>query len=187
MEIECHLHIPKLFLVNLNLFHFIPGYIAAQKDLWVVGDTFVDEVFNTLQELKADASSGKKQMLYLYDYYNVSFKMDEKLSNMNNSLAHIINVVIKNLSTTAPVPRIILIMTDFDILRQIKHFGFGVSQVIGSILDWLINNMECAIAVKTDYVRRKRLGALHSGEPKIIWLKIFDRPADAMLPYMLTA
>ena len=168
MEIECHLHIPKLFLVNLNLFHFIPGYIAAQKDLWVVGETFLDEVFNTLQELKADASSGKKQMLYLYDYYNVSFKIDDKLSNVNNSLSHIINAIIKPLNTTAPVPRIILIMTDFDILRQIKHFGFGVSQVIGSIIDWLIKNIEQAIATKKDYVCRKRPGALHSGEPKIV-------------------
>ena len=43
----------------------------------------------------------------------------------------------------------------------------------------MIHNIENAIDSKREEFRKKKPGALHSGEPKVIWMKIFDHPIDA--------
>ena len=129
--------------VSKICFIIISGYLAAQKDLWIIGDVFVNEMFHILQELKDNTGDNHNHVPYLYDYYNITHHTDDLLAvDKGNSLVRILNAIIEPLNTTAPMPRIMLVMPDFDILRQIKNFGFGVSQVIGTLLNWLINNIE---------------------------------------------
>ena len=43
---------------------------------------------------------------------------------------------------------IILIIPDGDILKAINHFSFGVSTIIGHVLEWIIKNIDSAIESK---------------------------------------
>ena len=74
------------------------------------------------------------------------------------------------------MPRFILVVLDMDILCFINYFGFGVSQIIGKCLNWLIKNIDIIIESRKDDLRHRKPGALHSSEPKLVWMKIFQRP-----------
>ena len=151
--------------------------------MWIAGDTFLNDIWHALPELESSAIEAQKPVPYMYDYYNLTFLAEPQLINMDNSIVRILNTTIKALnSNQLRMPRIILLIPDFNVLHQIKYFGFGVSQVIGSVLNWLIKNVENAISAKKDQIRHKKPGALHSGEPKVIWLKIFERPGQEGAP-----
>ena len=165
------LHFYKLF----NF--FIPGYIAAQRDLWIHGDKFVNDVFHALQAMKSAAKDAQKPVPYVYDYYNITCITECNLSGSENLLVKLVNAVIKTLNANQlHIPRIITIIPDLDILCFINHFAFGVSQIIGQCLTWLVCNIKQAIDAKKDDLRHRKPGALHSSEPKIIWMKIFQCP-----------
>ena len=46
--------------------------IAALKEVWIIGDTFVREVFPTMQSLKTQAAAAKDTKPYLYEYFNLT-------------------------------------------------------------------------------------------------------------------
>ena len=153
--------------------------MAAQKDLWIVGDKFVSDVFHTLPKLRNALREAHRQIPYIYEYYNITCFTQNPVAVNDNTVACILNSVMKALNDNTKIPRIILIIPDYDILRYIGFFGFGESHVIGSTLNWLICNVENTIDSKREEFRKKKPGALHNSEPKVIWMKIFDRPIDA--------
>ena len=91
-------------------------------------------------------------------------------------LSCMLNATIRALNSHKNLPCFLICMPDMDILRFINHFGFGISQIIGSSLNWLIKNMEQALDAKKDELRHRRPGALISREPKIIWEAIPHQP-----------
>ena len=68
-----------------------------------------------------------------------------------------------------------MFLPDWDILKFLDHFTYGVSTVCGKSLNWLLGAIEKAIEARKDSLRRKCPGAVNSNEPKLIWVKAINR------------
>ena len=62
----------------------IAGEVKAFKDLWIIGDQFVNEVFHALQELQQSAKINKKRGPFIYDEFNVRCFTSNPLSPVKN-------------------------------------------------------------------------------------------------------
>ena len=133
--------------------------VKVVKDCWMVGDAFLYDIFDTMQRMKEDGKDKAQLMPYIYDFYNVSFIME-------------------TLNEETSLPRFILVIPDWDILKYIDHFTFGISLIAGKCLNWIINNMERAIEAKKEDLRRRKPGAVSPNEPKIVWVKMVGRFSD---------
>ena len=149
--------------------------IQAEKDMWLIGASFLQEVYSTLADMKTQASNQKQPMPYIFEYYNVSSYTQHPFTAPKNVLLQMTNELVKGLNEHVRLPRMIVVIPDWDILRFIDHFAYGVSTVTGICLHWVINNMEHYIEARKDELRRKKLGAVTPNEPKIIWVMMFNR------------
>ena len=158
-------------------FHFFfPGYIPAQKDIWIIGSKFLQDTYDDLHKLKEKAADNKSPMPYMYDFYNVIFHKENITSLNENVLLHYINAITHGLNNEKKLPRIILIIPDGDILQFINHFNFGISYILGSLLSWLINQIDTAIDCKKSEFRKEQPSIISSNEPKVISVKIHNHP-----------
>ena len=156
-------------------FIFVPDNIAAQKDVWFLGDRALLDLFYVLPSMRREAKLKKSDPPYLYDQYNISaFTMgNSQISNFfTRILSSIVEVVNKN-----RLPRMIVSVIDMDMTLSIDRFNKpGVSNLIGKGVSWLTHTLEQLIETKKEDIYNIRQGALVSGEPKLVWLRAFWRP-----------
>ena len=86
------------------------------NDLWVIGDRFIHDIFYALGKLKTQASMKQKELPYMYNYFNISCFTSNPKSFERNTLARIVNCLVKALNDTVKLPRLILVVPDEDIL-----------------------------------------------------------------------
>ena len=174
MEVECSFYIPVIILIS--------GAIKAIKDCWLIGDSFLQDVYKTFMDMKTDAKDGKCPMPYLYEYYNISYFVENPLSGKYNTLSNLSNSIVRGLNTKTKaevdyqLPRFIIMLPEDDILKFINFFMYGVSTITGRCLNWLINEVDRSIEARNDELRRKRAGTVTPNEPKFIWITMMDRP-----------
>ena len=158
------------------LLSVIAGYIAAQNDVWLCGDEFLNNLFPILQELCDSAKDAHEPIPYLYQYYNITRITEEKMSTNKTFLSRVINSITRGLQNQPKLPRYIIMLIDADLVQFVNHFGFSISHILGSCLEWLMKNLDCVISSKKDTLCRRQPGAIKSGEPKIIWVTMAYRP-----------
>ena len=98
---------------------------------------------------------------------------------IKNVLARIFNSLVEGLNRNKgndPLPRLLVVIPDADILKFINHYTYGVSAITGRCLNWLITNMDRVIEAKKEQLQKKKAGAVAANEPKIIWVKMLDTP-----------
>ena len=112
----------------------------------------------------------------MYQFFNVRCYTTNSLSELKNILARLVNALTKVLNEASVLPRIILIIPDDDIVNNINYFRFGADFVLRPVLQWIVNNIERAVQCKKMELVNILPGAVASGEPKIIWLQMMDKP-----------
>ena len=100
------------------------------------------------------------------------------MSDMRSIPGRILNALILGLNENKRLPRVLLMVPDHDILEYIDFFQPGKSHVIGSTLEWLINNVDRVITCKKEDLRHAHPGAIAAAESKIIWVKMFTRECN---------
>ena len=160
------------------MFNYISGRVDALRDLWLVGDTFLYENFSTLVELKSEAHIKKIAKPYVYNHFNVTGYVANPLSDISSVLARILNALILRLNDTKRLPRLLTVIPDCDILDYIDFYTSGKSHVIGTTIEWLVNNIDRAITCKKEDLKHIRPGAVAANEPKVIWVKMLARSAN---------
>ena len=129
-------------------------------------------------ELKSEAHIKKIAKPFMYDQFNVTGYMPNPLSDINSVLARILNALVMGINDSKHLPRILIITPDRDILKYIDFFGSGKSHVIGSTVEWLVNNINRAIMCKKEDLKHHKSGAVVANEPKIIWIKMIARSVN---------
>ena len=98
-------------------------------------------------------------------------------SLISNVLTRVINSLMEGVNKHR-LPRFIIMLLDRDILMGIKAENRpGVSKKIGSCISWLTKQIELIINIKKEEIFNKRMGALQPDEPKVIWIKMMERPS----------
>ena len=155
--------------------NFFTGEVKAVNDCWIIGDVALHKIFYSLQKLKRLAILNKKQLQYLYDYYNVSCFTSNPKSVLTNTLARMVNSSVKALNDSVKIPRLILVIPDDDLLSYVFDNIENMEEYSRQAITWVTNQMKRAIEAKCDELQRKKPGAIISDEPKIIWLEMINR------------
>ena len=131
-----------------------------------------------------------KEELFIYQEYNVRCFTSNPKSTTKSVPARMVNCLIKALNdmneieldandnpkdNTKFLPRIIVIVPDWDIMKYLDHDSFGVEEVFGEPLTWMVEKMIEAIEDKKKAMYKLRPGSLTPGEPKFIWIKAIRR------------
>ena len=147
------------------------------KDVWVIRDHFLLEVYGELSRMKSDAIMTKRAPPYLHKMYNVQFFTANPLSEVKNIMTRLVNSLVKALNDAKYLPRIILVVLDDDILHQIGKLKVGTDAIIilEKAINWVMLQMERAITSKKDGLKKKKPGAVVTSKPKVIWVKMLKR------------
>ena len=144
------------------------------NDLWIIGERFVEEIYNTFTGMKIEAQSSRMPIPYTFDNYNVSCHFASSTSLITDVLARYVNAVITALNETNKLPRVIIFIPDMDLIDFIDFNDAGTRFVFGEAINWIISQILRAIESKKDHLRI-RVGPVTAGEPKIIWIKAISR------------
>ena len=126
--------------------------------------------------MKRQSEVTGKSAPYLYEYYNVVCATPHNGTNIRNALARILNSIVELLNNRAQIPRMIIVIPDWDLVRNMNHFDSGATYMAERSMHWICNEIDKIFEIcKDEYMHRKK-GALIAGEPKIIWVKMLYRP-----------
>ena len=153
---------------------FITETIRAQRNAWLVGDEFLRKNYHAYPALRAEAVVNNRPAPYVFSNYNVStFTSAEKL--LRNPMTRMLNCFIEALNKYHVLPRFIIIIPDWDIVKFIDYSRYGISKMLGMCLEWLVGEFEKALSIKKEDMRQVRPGSVVSLEPKFIWVKMIER------------
>ena len=78
------------------------------------------------------------------------------------------------------LPKIIVVIPNADLLKfVVEQDSDNVKHAIKSAINWIMVNMLRAIDTKCEWLQRKKPGAVTSGEPKIVWIKMMGKGKNA--------
>ena len=98
-----------------------------------------------------------------------------------NPLIYTINGFTDILNAQELLPRILLVVFNWDLVRYLNYFEFGVSKDIGKLLKYVIREIEKCIQIRRDDIASKKAGGIIPTEPKVIYIKMIQRPYPSCL------
>ena len=86
-----------------------------------------------------------------------------------------VNAFIKALNDVKKLPRIVVFVPDWDLVKFINFYKPGAKDLFATILDWIMRNVDRAVQSKRDSLHHHKPGSVVESEPKIIWSKMIER------------
>ena len=112
MEIRICLHLFENLMISFYIafsFFVAGGPVKPLKDIWLVGDQFLEEIFYILHDLKMNSkSTSHSDMPYLYDYYNVKNYYSNPLCLTSDMPGRLVNKFVSAMMENTYLPCIIL-------------------------------------------------------------------------------
>ena len=100
--------------------------IKANKDLWLVGDTFLRDVWPAILGTNTKVTAQKTSKLYIFDNYNIVPCFSGRTTFTRSILVHLHNQIISTLNDQEMLPKFIVVLPDKDIIEAVKQAGFGL-------------------------------------------------------------
>ena len=100
---------------NKNGIFIIAGEVKALNNIWLVGDDFLAEIYHILPGIRAEAKANKKDVPYIYEYYNITCITSSPSSSIKTPLVRMTNALIKGLNDFIKLPKYIVVIPDNDI------------------------------------------------------------------------
>ena len=180
-------------MVNLCISYILSGQIRAIKDCWIIEDLFINDIYYALAEANKEKFSSQQKKLHIYNNYNMKCYSSNSLSKAKEAPVRLVNALIhalndhdgKNKKGTASeeeipkfapfLPRFIIMIPDWDIIKHIGHYKYGVTIIAEKVVNWIVKNIERSIEIRHEDLTRIKKGATVSTEPKIVWVTMIDR------------
>ena len=150
--------------------------MQAIEDTWFIGDKFLKGIFPTLQNLKTQAVLKKRTLPYIYEYFNISCYVPNSDMYKANILVRTQNAIIEAFNSRVHLPKYLIVILDKDILESAHTYSLHIRKLLSKWTDWIAKIIEKAIASRRENLFNIRPGAVAGIEPKVIWLKMIDRP-----------
>ena len=149
--------------------------VEAFHDLWVIGDVFLKDTINTLKAFKnASKANRKLSPPYMYQHFNV-LEYHNMTSSALKGIACQLNLLIEALNERPHLPKYIVVVHDRDIINETKCFRFGASYVLGSVIYYLIKQMNILLECQKFDLIDKKPGAACIELLTIIWTHMLKR------------
>ena len=119
-----------------------------------------------------------KSQLFIYDHFNVKPYYPSQMPAIRNPFARIFNQLVKALNGEECLPKIIVMLPEKVLIEYINFFGFGISSILDSTIGWLVTQCNRIINTRFQKLAEFQLGCVCEGEPRLIWIKIINSPAN---------
>ena len=118
----------------------------------------------------------KKAPPYMYEFFN-TFGFITCIG-AKNVLTRILNAIIEGFNRCVKLPRYIFIILDKNLIEAavFYKYDYGVKKMLERWMRWLSRTLDRYIETRKQDLISKRPGAVSAHEPKIIWIKMIDRP-----------
>ena len=145
------------------------------RDVWIAGDSFLISMFSKLQALNSSAVSTNKTRPFIYEMYNVS----AWTGSGKKCITRIVNALVAALNEKTILPKYILMVIDRDIIMDTEKVDRGYWLLIEDQIEWVQKQITKVLTRRREDLKYKRAGSLpDSTEPKVIWIKIINRPYE---------
>ena len=154
--------------------------MPAVMDIWVIGDSFLKDIYSTYQMLEYQGFQNKKAtQFYMSDYYNVKFyeKSGATGVSAHNAVVRIINATLEALNGCQTLPRLLLVIINKDVIESINLFDYGAYRVMAQVINWLTRQIDIMICRKRLQILEKCPdGIFNEYHPAIIYVLMIRRP-----------
>ena len=149
----------------MNLFYLISDTVKAYDRVWILGDDFMSKSYAQYFQ-NAYFDGGK--LSYLKAHYDITGICLSRLEAYGTSLLiKMRNHLVKLLNDQVLPPRAIIIILDDDMIREIKHNKPGISEALGRLFEWLINQYHRII---TSHKERLPTKSRKFKYPHFLWI-----------------
>ena len=87
-----------------------------------------------------------------------------------------INSLIDGINGSMYLPKMVIMLIDMDILKNIAFFGFSMSLVIGKVMGYLVNTVNSLVDDRFQKLRKIKDGVVIDTEPRIVWVSLLTQP-----------
>ena len=161
----------------INSTTLLAGNIKALFDTWILGDSFLKDLSFTYESIKqqAEKNKSKEDKPYLLQYYNVKLLYKQLSQGVHRTVATILNTLIEQFNNIHILPRFLVVIIDKDILTDIDVFDSHAISMLTDDIQWLVGQINAAVTRKKSEIIERRPGAIFTGDPKIIFVRMLRR------------
>ena len=152
------------------------GNIEAIYDAWLIGDSSLKKMYDTLVKMRDQARVNHKPLPYLFEYYNVHGFWKTSSSLAKYVIGQVYNAFVEALDTGRRLPRFLLVILDKDIIEDVDVFDYGAPKEIYNNVKWLSKQIEIQIQRRITETTAVKPGALYCSDPKIVFVTMIRRP-----------
>ena len=121
--------------------------VQAQQTLWIVGDVELKSLESSLSAIRGELnkSASSKRRLFSYQQYNIKLFHPTAIPDVKSPFARIHNALAEVMNDEDLLPSLILTFPEWSCLKHFDFYQFGASKVIGTFVNWLVNQVNAAL------------------------------------------
>ena len=155
--------------------------MRAVADLWLIGADFLKEAINGLHALRNAAIANRQDQPFIFKYFNL---INMEAEYADNGLSRFINPLVRAINQEKALPKMLLVVSDRDIVTLLYKADAASAMVIGATLHYIIKQLDMVISRYKQGLMDKKPGALLGTQyPKIIWVRMIKRPISGAVVF----
>ena len=143
-----------------------PTPVKAYDSLWIIGDDFTTRSCG--EHFISSGAAGIKDG-YINENFEVKVYMaNQYTANNRGVLSRLRNCLVKGIKDNFLLPKYIVFIIDYNILKDIAFDKYGISVLLGRLTEWLANEVHKIVKLAKD---SKPKGAKKENKPQILWIE----------------
>ena len=156
---------------------FLAEDVKALKNMWLIGDVFLKDMYHSLRALKSFDSNNRANEMYIHSQYNIIPSYGD-FNSKGNTLAILLNALIEAINTSTHLPRLLVLLPDKRVIKLAEGADLdgNLVPILEKFISWLVTQCNRAVQFKKEELRGKHEGAIEQLNPKLIWVAITEVP-----------
>ena len=128
--------------------------------MWVIGDDFVHGTFTQ------HVTKNTEVQFFMKEHFNVK-ELSSNTLHGGNILNRIYNCIIRGINVQILLPKLIVIVPDSDMIKNISYDAFGLSRIYGICADYII---KCIHHLITNHKSSLPAKCSRFKYPTVLWI-----------------
>ena len=157
---------------NQNIFLFYADAAPAVYDIWCLGDSFLQDIFNTFHTVMYEAERNRQETIspFMSEYYNVMGDYKLMPGGATQVIGRMINTLIHVINKRQKLPKYLIVIPDKDVVNDVDVFEEDSHIIIQELTRWLVRQIDMIVRRKKLELLQIKPGALTGYTPKIIYV-----------------
>ena len=165
-------------LNHSKIVHLLADNVRAYERTWIIGDGFLAHSY---QQYFFDVWGPQGKLPYLLAHTDSAVFCHENRQNLpGNILSRLRNLLVCGINDEILLPKAILIILDDDMMDDLDHYDHGITNSIGRMIEWIMNEMHRII---NDHKNKLPSKARKFKFPTVLWYliplhEVYDQYSD---------